>query len=132
MIQVKQHARKGRVVKAHKRKDSYDKDSRQSISKEDADKLKKEFMAADKKQDDADAKVDKRKDEKLADKILRKDCLTKQHKRKPKLGTGKRFANLEKSLSKKNGKSPKDEGALAAFIGRKKFGAKKFAALSHK
>jgi hypothetical protein len=41
--------------------------------------------------------------------------------RKDKLGTGKRFAALRRS-----GKS----AALVAFIGRKKYGAKKFAKLS--
>lgn len=46
---------------------------------------------------------------------------------KPKLGTGKRFHNLEHSLSAKGASNP---GALAAWIGRKKFGAKKFAKLS--
>ena len=42
-------------------------------------------------------------------------------KKKPPLGSGKRFAALAKKVG-----SP----ALAAFIGRKKFGAKKMAALS--
>lgn len=50
--------------------------------------------------------------------------------KKPKLGTGKRFSNLKASLSKKKG--VKNPGALAAYIGRKKFGAKKFAKLSAK
>ena len=43
--------------------------------------------------------------------------------KKPKLGTGKRFADLEGVLKKKGASSP---GALAAWIGRKKYGAKKF------
>jgi hypothetical protein len=43
--------------------------------------------------------------------------------RKPKLGSGKRFAALRRS-----GKS----AALAAYIGRKKYGAKRFAKLSAK
>lgn len=47
--------------------------------------------------------------------------------KKPKLGTGKRFAQLEGKLSKKGVKDPK---ALAAYIGRKKFGKKKFGKLS--
>lgn len=47
--------------------------------------------------------------------------------RKPKLGTGKRFAALKGKLAKKGARSP---GALAAYIGRKKYGAKKFAQLS--
>ncbi|KKL51092.1 hypothetical protein LCGC14_2298950 [marine sediment metagenome] len=45
---------------------------------------------------------------------------------KPKLGTGKRFAALKKNLAKKGARNP---GGLAAFIGRKKFGKKRFAAL---
>jgi hypothetical protein len=46
--------------------------------------------------------------------------------RTPKLGTGKRFSNLKKSLS---GRGVRNPGALAAWIGRKKFGAKRFAKL---
>ena len=46
--------------------------------------------------------------------------------RKPKLGTGKRFATLKAKLGRKGARNP---GALAAFIGRKKFGKKRFAAL---
>jgi hypothetical protein len=48
---------------------------------------------------------------------------------KPKLGTGKRFKNLTKKLKKKGAKDPK---ALAAYIGRKKYGKKKFQKLSSK
>lgn len=47
----------------------------------------------------------------------------------PKLGSGKRFAKLEHSLAAKGAKTP---GALAAWIGREKFGAKKMAKLSAK
>ncbi len=47
----------------------------------------------------------------------------------PKLGTGKRFKNLTKKLKKKGAKDPK---ALAAYIGRKKYGKKKFQKLSSK
>lgn len=50
--------------------------------------------------------------------------------KKPPLGSGKRFAELKGELAKRPG--VKDPGALAAYIGRKKFGAKKFNALSHK
>lgn len=49
--------------------------------------------------------------------------------KKPKLGSGKRFATLTKTLAKKGARNPK---ALAAYIGRKKYGAKKMAALSAK
>jgi len=48
--------------------------------------------------------------------------------RKPKLGSGKRFSALKSKLGKRNG--VKNPGALAAFIGRKKFGGKKMASLS--
>jgi hypothetical protein len=47
----------------------------------------------------------------------------------PKLGSGKRFKRLTKKLKKKGAKNPK---ALAAWIGRKKFGKKKFQKLSAK
>jgi len=49
--------------------------------------------------------------------------------KQPKLGTGKRFAMLTKSLASRGAEDPK---ALAAFIGRKKYGAKKFAKLAAK
>lgn len=49
--------------------------------------------------------------------------------KQPKLGTGKRFAALTKSLAAKGAEDPK---ALAAYIGRKKFGAKKFQKLAAK
>lgn len=48
---------------------------------------------------------------------------------KAKLGTGKRFKKLSSDL-KKHGASTPD--ALAAYIGRKKYGKKKFASLSAK
>ena len=48
-------------------------------------------------------------------------------KRKPKLGSGKRFATLKGQLARKGARNP---GALAASIGRKKYGAKKMASLS--
>jgi hypothetical protein len=50
-------------------------------------------------------------------------------KKKPKLGSGKRFTNLKASLSKKGVEDP---AALAAYIGRKKFGKEKFQKLSQK
>jgi hypothetical protein len=48
---------------------------------------------------------------------------------KPKLGTGERFKQLEGKLRKKGVKDP---GALAAWIGRKKYGKKKFQSLAAK
>lgn len=48
---------------------------------------------------------------------------------KPKLGSGARFRAL---TSKLKGKGVKDPKALAAYIGRKKYGKKKMASLSAK
>lgn len=48
---------------------------------------------------------------------------------KPKLGSGARFKKLTKTLAKKGAKNPK---ALAAWIGRKKYGKKKFQKLAKK
>lgn len=48
----------------------------------------------------------------------------------PKLGTGERFKMLKKSIAAKGG--VRNPGAVAASIGRKKFGAKKMAMLSAK
>jgi hypothetical protein len=48
--------------------------------------------------------------------------------KRPKLGSGKRFSSLKRKLSAQPG--VQNAGALAASIGRKKFGAKRFAALS--
>jgi hypothetical protein len=45
----------------------------------------------------------------------------------PKLGTGARFKKLEGSLLKRGARDP---AALAAWIGRKKYGAKRFGQLS--
>lgn len=47
--------------------------------------------------------------------------------KKPKLGSGKRFAALKNQLANKPGVT--NPGALAAYIGRKKYGAKKFGKL---
>lgn len=48
---------------------------------------------------------------------------------KPKLGSGKRFAALESKLASKGIDDP---SALAAVIGRKKYGAKKMAGMAAK
>ena len=48
---------------------------------------------------------------------------------KPKLGSGARFKVPKSKLAKKGATNP---GALAAYIGRKKYGVKKFASLSAK
>ena len=45
-----------------------------------------------------------------------------------KLGGGGRFKKLESKLASKGATNP---GALAAYIGRKKYGAKKFSNLAH-
>ena len=47
--------------------------------------------------------------------------------KKPPLGSGQRFKNLTKNLKKGGTKNPK---ALAAWIGRKKYGKKKMAKMS--
>lgn len=49
--------------------------------------------------------------------------------KKPKLGTGKRFENLTKELSARGAKNPK---ALAAYIGREKYGNKRMSQMSIK
>lgn len=46
---------------------------------------------------------------------------------KPKLGTGVRFKTLKKNLEAKGAKNP---SALAAYIGRKKYGSTKMGKLS--
>lgn len=46
---------------------------------------------------------------------------------KARLGTGKRFKSLKRKLAKKGAKNP---GALAAWIGRKKYGKKRFSKLA--
>ena len=47
---------------------------------------------------------------------------------KPKLGTGARFAALKRRLAAREG--VEDPEALAAWIGRKKYGAKRYAQLA--
>lgn len=47
---------------------------------------------------------------------------------KPKLGSGKRFASLEKSIAKNS--KVDNPAAVAASIGRKKYGAAKIGKLS--
>jgi hypothetical protein len=49
--------------------------------------------------------------------------------KKPTLGTGERFKKLTSQLEKQGAKNPK---ALAAYIGRKKYGKKKFQELAAK
>ncbi len=60
---------------------------------------------------------------------VRQQIMKPGKKKKPKLGTGKRFKQLSSKLKKKGAKDPK---ALAAWIGRKKYGPKKFAKLSRR
>jgi hypothetical protein len=49
--------------------------------------------------------------------------------KKPKLGSGARFKKLTSELEKKGAKKPK---ALAAWIGRRKYGAKKMTTMAVK
>lgn len=51
--------------------------------------------------------------------------------KKPKLGSGGRFKALTKKLEK-SGKSKSSAKAIAASIGRKKYGAKKMAKMAAK
>lgn len=53
--------------------------------------------------------------------------MAKKYKPKGKLGTGTRFKQLKATLAKRGVKNP---SALAAHIGRKKYGAKKMAKLA--
>lgn len=53
-----------------------------------------------------------------------------QVKKKPKLGSGKRFDILEKKLEGRKGVY--DPAGLAAYIGRKKYGKKKMSQLSRR
>lgn len=55
--------------------------------------------------------------------------MAKKAARKPKLGTGKRFSQLKGKLARKGASNP---GALAAWIGRKKYGSKRMGNLSGK
>lgn len=52
------------------------------------------------------------------------------HMSKPPLGSGARFAALKNKLSHRPGVT--NPGALAAYIGRKKYGASRFASLAAK
>lgn len=54
--------------------------------------------------------------------------MAKPNKNAP-LGEGGRFAALEQSLGNRGVRNP---AALAAYIGRKKYGAKKFSSLAAK
>ena len=53
----------------------------------------------------------------------------KKRKSKSKLGSGARFKKLTSKLKKRGAKDPK---ALAAWIGRKKYGKKKMASMAKK
>lgn len=50
-------------------------------------------------------------------------------KAKARLGSGERFAALTKALAARGAKTPR---ALAAWIGRRKYGKKRFAQLARK
>ena len=56
-------------------------------------------------------------------------ALPKNKGKSTKLGGGGRFAKLKDKLGARGARNP---GALAAFIGRKKYGKKKFAQLGRK
>lgn len=50
-------------------------------------------------------------------------------KKKPPLGSGERFAQLKRKLAKQGAENP---AGLAAYIGRKKYGAARFNQLAAK
>jgi hypothetical protein len=53
--------------------------------------------------------------------------------RKPKLGSGKRFAKLKRNFAARRGKRKvSNPGALAAWIGRRKYGKGRFQKLAAK
>lgn len=53
--------------------------------------------------------------------------------KKPKLGSGKRFSKLKRSFAARRGKKKvSSPGGLAAYIGRKKYGKKRFQKLASK
>ncbi len=54
----------------------------------------------------------------------------RKRKRKPPLGSGQRFDQLSNALAKRPGVT--NPGALAAWIGRRKYGASKMASMSAK
>ncbi len=58
------------------------------------------------------------------------DELEKIAARNPKLGSGGRFEHLERSIAAKKNSKIRDPKALAAAIGRKKYGNKRFQAMS--
>lgn len=57
----------------------------------------------------------------------RRQEIMRARPKKPPLGSGERFARFKGELSRKGIRDP---AALAASIGRKKYGAARFAALS--
>lgn len=59
-------------------------------------------------------------------KVKRADAAYKKAAKTSKPGSGKRFATLSKSIQAE-GKSKASADAIAASIGRKKYGAKRFA-----
>lgn len=57
--------------------------------------------------------------------------MAKKKSRKAKVGSGARFKTLDEKFGKRKGKKAvKNPAGLAAAIGRKKYGAKRFAQLS--
>ena len=60
--------------------------------------------------------------------IIMKKKINKNNEHKPALGSGERFRKLKSKLAATRGATT--PGALAAWIGRKKYGKKKMAKLS--
>lgn len=61
---------------------------------------------------------------------MKKSCSSKGSTAK--LGTGARFNKLQSSIAQKEGLSKQAAGAVAASIGRKKYGNAKFQSMAEK
>lgn len=76
--------------------------------------------------------VKRRKKKRGKGRISKATALAEAHKRvmkETKPGGGQRFKSLKRKLKKKGARNP---GALAAWVGRKKYGKKKFQEMSAK
>lgn len=85
-----------------------------------------EKSAMDKKIDKITGYKEGSKKDEAMDKVVSSKMRSKSY-RKPKLGSGARFKQLKGKLAAKGATNP---SALAAYIGRKKYGAKKMGKLS--
>lgn len=75
--------------------------------------------------------MNKKTSNKPTSKAKKAKVTQKRAQKTAKLGSGKRFDALSKSIQA-DGKSKKEADAIAASIGRKKYGAKKMTSMSSK